>query len=374
MKIKFLDIPAINRPYHDEFHAALQAALDKGSFILGEEVRAFEKEYAGFIGTDHCTGVANGLDALRLVFKAYIQLGLMKPGDEVIVPANTYIASMLAISENGLIPIFVEPNINSYNIDPEHVARAITDKTKAIMIVHLYGQNAMNQELYDIAKRHDLLIVEDNAQAHGTEYQGRKTGSLGDAAGHSFYPGKLLGALGDGGAVTTNDQKLAKMIQAIGNYGSEVKYVHNYKGLNSRLDEIQAAFLRIKLPHLEKENDVRREIAAYFSEHIDPDKFILPKLTDASQDIRTNKTHSWHLYVIRHPERDRLQKYLFENGVETIIHYPTPPHKQKAYREYAHLDLPITERIHREVLSLPISPVQSLEQTQKIVEILNRFE
>jgi dTDP-4-amino-4,6-dideoxygalactose transaminase len=242
------------------------------------------------------------------------------------------------------------------------------------MIVHLYGQNAMNQELYDIAKRHDLLIVEDNAQAHGTEYQGRKTGSLGDAAGHSFYPGKLLGALGDGGAVTTNDQKLAKMIQAIGNYGSEVKYVHNYKGLNSRLDEIQAAFLRIKLPHLEKENDVRREIAAYFSEHIDPDKFILPKLTDASQDIRTNKTHSWHLYVIRHPERDRLQKYLFENGVETIIHYPTPPHKQKAYREYAHLDLPITERIHREVLSLPISPVQSLEQTQKIVEILNRFE
>jgi dTDP-4-amino-4,6-dideoxygalactose transaminase len=374
MKIKFLDIPAINRPYHDKFHAALQAVLEKGSFILGEEVRAFEKEYASFIGTDCCVGVANGLDALRLIFKAYIQLGLIKPGDEVIVPANTYIASMLAISENGLIPVFVEPNINSYNIDPEHVAQAITERTKAIMIVHLYGQNAMNQDLYDIAKRHDLLIVEDNAQAHGTEYQGRKTGSLSDAAGHSFYPGKLLGALGDGGAVTTNDHELARTIQAIGNYGSEIKYVHNYKGLNSRLDEIQAAFLRIKLPHLEKDNSIRREIAAYFSEHIDPNKFILPKLTDASQGIRTNKTHSWHLYVIRHPERDRLQKYLFENGVETIIHYPTPPHKQRAYQEYAHLDLPITERIHREVLSLPISPVQSLEQTQKIVEILNRFE
>lgn len=374
MKIKFLDIPAINRPYHDEFHAALQVALDKGSFILGEEVRAFEKEYASFIGVDYCVGVANGLDALRLIFKAYIQLGVMAPGDVVIVPANTYIASMLAISENGLIPIFVEPNINSYNIDPEHVAQAITAKTKAIMIVHLYGQNAMNQELYDIARQHNLLIVEDNAQAHGTEYQGRKTGSLGDAAGHSFYPGKLLGALGDGGAVTTNDHRLAKMIQAIGNYGSEVKYVHNYKGLNSRLDEIQAAFLRIKLPHLEKENNVRREIAAYFAEHIDPDKFILPKLTDTSQDILSNKTHSWHLYVIRHPERYRLQKYLFENGIETIIHYPTPPHKQKAYQEHAHLSLPITERIHKEVLSLPISPVQSLEQTQTIVEILNRFE
>jgi len=374
MKIKFLDIPAINRPYHDEFHAALQVALDKGSFILGEEVRAFEKEYASFIGVDYCVGVANGLDALRLIFKAYIQLGVMAPGDVVIVPANTYIASMLAISENGLIPIFVEPNINSYNIDPEHVAQAITAKTKAIMIVHLYGQNAMNQELYNIARQHNLLIVEDNAQAHGTEYQGRKTGSLGDAAGHSFYPGKLLGALGDGGAVTTNDHRLAKMIQAIGNYGSEVKYVHNYKGLNSRLDEIQAAFLRIKLPHLEKENNVRREIAAYFAEHIDHDKFILPKLTDTSQDILSNKTHSWHLYVIRHPERYRLQKYLFENGIETIIHYPTPPHKQKAYQEHAHLSLPITERIHKEVLSLPISPVQSLEQTQTIVEILNRFE
>jgi dTDP-4-amino-4,6-dideoxygalactose transaminase len=374
MKIKFLDIPAINQPYHDEFHAALQVALDKGSFILGEEVRAFENEYASFIGTDCCIGVANGLDALRLIFKAYIQLGVMAPGDEVIVPANTYIASMLAISENGLIPIFVEPDINSYNIGPEHVIRAITEKTKAIMVVHLYGQNAMNQELYDIAKRHDLLIVEDNAQAHGTEYQGRKTGSLGDAAGHSFYPGKLLGALGDGGAVTTNNYELAKMIQAIGNYGSEIKYVHNYKGLNSRLDEVQAAFLRIKLPHLEKENSIRREIAAYFSEHIDPGMFILPKLTDTSQDIRTNMTHSWHLYVIRHPERDRLQKYLFKNGVETIIHYPTPPHKQKAYQEYAHLDLPITERIHKEVLSLPISPVQSIEQTQKIVEILNSFE
>lgn len=374
MKIKFLDIPAINRPYHDEFHAALQVALDKGSFILGEEVRAFEKEYASFIGVDYCVGVANGLDALRLIFKAYIQLGVMAPGDEVIVPANTYIASMLAISENGLIPIFVEPNINSYNIDPEHVAQAITAKTKAIMIVHLYGQNAMNQELYNIARQHNLLIVEDNAQAHGTEYQGRKTGSLGDAAGHSFYPGKLLGALGDGGAVTTNDHRLAKMIQAIGNYGSEVKYVHIYKGLNSRLDEIQAAFLRIKLPHLEKENNVRREIAAYFAEHIDPDKFILPKLTDTSQDILSSKTHSWHLYVIRHPERYRLQKYLFENGIETIIHYPTPPHKQKAYQEHAHLSLPITESIHREVLSLPISPVQSFKHTQKIVEILNRFE
>ena len=373
MKIRFLDIPAINSPYQVLFQAVMQSLLTNGSFILGEELAAFEREYADYIGCKYCIGSANGLDALRMIFRAYLEMDVLELGDEVLVPANTYIASMLAISENGLKPVFVEPILDSYNIDPEAVVQAITDKTRAIMVVHLYGQNAINKDIYNIAKKHNLLIIEDNAQAHGTEYNGRKTGSLGDAAGHSFYPGKLLGALGDGGAVTTNDLQLAKMIKALGNYGSEQKYVHNYKGLNSRLDEIQAAFLRIKLPHLETDNSIRREIAAYYSENIDPGKFILPCLVDTSEPIASNKSHSWHLYVLRHPERARLQRYLSENGVETLIHYPTPPHKQKAYKEYSQLSLPITEKIHKEVISLPISQVQSFEHTQKIVDILNRF-
>jgi len=371
--IKFLDIAKINQKYKIDFLNMVLKVIDKGQLILGDEVQAFEKEYTEYIGTDYCIGVGNGLDALRLIFRAYLELGVFKPDDEIIVPANTYIASILAISDNHLKPILVEPNLETYNINPDNLEKAITSKTKAILIVHLYGQNALTDKIFEIAKKYDLKIIEDNAQAHGAMYKGKRTGSLGEAAGHSFYPGKILGALGDGGAVTTNNKYLADVIRALGNYGSSKKYVHNFKGLNSRLDELQAAFLRIKLPYLESDNKVRRNIAAYYSEHLNSNKFILPKLIDNSQSIINNLSHVWHLYVIRHPERDRLQKYLLDNGVETIIHYPIPPHKQKAYSEYSHLSLPITEKIHNEVLSLPISQVQTIDDTKKIVGILNKF-
>jgi len=371
--IKFLDIAKINQKYKIDFLNMVSKVIDKGQLILGDEVQAFEKEYTEYIGTNYCIGVGNGLDALRLIFRAYLELGVFKPDDEIIVPANTYIASILAISDNHLKPILVEPNLETYNINPDSIEKAITSKTKAILIVHLYGQNALTDKIFEIAKKYDLKIIEDNAQAHGAMYKGKRTGSLGEAAGHSFYPGKILGALGDGGAVTTNNKYLADVIRALGNYGSSQKYVHNFKGLNSRLDELQAAFLRIKLPYLESDNKVRRNIAAYYSEQLDPDKFILPKLIDNSQSIINNLSHSWHLYVIRHSERDRLQKYLLDNGVETIIHYPIPPHKQKAYSEYSYLSLPITEKIHNEVLSLPISQVQTIDDTKKIVGILNKF-
>jgi len=371
--IKFLDIAKINQKYKIDFLSMVSNVIGKRQLILGDEVQAFEKEYSEYIGTDYCIGVGNGLDALRLIFRAYLELGVFKPDDEIIVPANTYIASILAISDNHLKPILVEPNLETYNINPDSIEKAITSKTKAILIVHLYGQNALTEKIFEIANKYDLKIIEDNAQAHGAMYKGKRTGSLGEAAGHSFYPGKILGALGDGGAVTTNNKYLADVIRALGNYGSSKKYVHNFKGLNSRLDELQAAFLRIKLPYLESDNKVRRNIAAYYSEQLDPDKFILPKLIDNSQSIINNLSHVWHLYVIRHPERDRLQKYLLDNGVETIIHYPIPPHKQKAYSEYSHLSLPITEKIHNEVLSLPISQVQTIDDTKKIVGILNKF-
>lgn len=371
--IKFLDIALINNTHTETLAKSFERILQKGRFVLGDELTDFETEYSRFLGSDYCVGVANGLDALRLIIRAYIELGVLKYGDEVIVPANTYIASILAISENGLNPVLVEPDVSTYNIDPNKIEQSITQRTKALMIVHLYGQNAMTEQIGDLLKSHNLILIEDNAQAHGAIYKGKRTGSLGDAAGHSFYPGKLLGALGDGGAVTTDNEELASMVRAIGNYGSSEKYVHDLKGLNSRLDELQAAFLRVKLPYLDQDNQVRREIASYYSEYLDSDKFILPRLKEVSKPIICNESHVWHLYVIRHPERDRLQKYLFDNGIETIIHYPTPPHKQKAYPEFSHLSLPITEKIHREVLSLPISPVQSQADTQRIVKIMNDF-
>jgi len=373
MVYSFLDISKINIRFKKDMLHKFRSIIIDGQYILGNELREFEKDYSKYIGTNYCIGVGNGLDALRLIFRAYLELGVFKPDDEIIVPANTYIASILAISDNHLKPILVEPNLETYNINPDNIEKAITSKTKAILIVHLYGQNALTEKIFEIANKYDLKIIEDNAQAHGAMYKGKRTGSLGEAAGHSFYPGKILGALGDGGAVTTNNKYLADVIRTLGNYGSSQKYVHNFKGLNSRLDELQAAFLRIKLPYLESDNKVRRNIAAYYSEQLDPDKFILPKLIDNSQSIINNLSHVWHLYVIRHPERDRLQKYLLDNGVETIIHYPIPPHKQKAYSEYSYLSLPITEKIHNEVLSLPISQVQTIDDTKKIVGILNKF-
>jgi len=371
--VKFLDIAKINQQYKNDFLKIVSKTIDSGQLILGEEVQAFEKKYAEYIGTNYCIGVGNGLDALRLIFRAYLELGVLKQDDEIIVPANTYIASILAISENHLKPILVDPNLDTYNTDPDNIEKAITSKTKAILLVHLYGQNAFTDKIAEIANKYNLKIIEDNAQAHGAMYKSKKTGSLGEVSGHSFYPGKLLGALGDGGAVTTNNKDLADVIRALGNYGSSQKYIHNYKGLNSRLDELQAGFLRIKLLHLEEEINYRRKLAAYYSNHLDPDKFILPKLIDNSKPIIDNVTHSWHLYVIRHPERDRLQKYLYSKGIESIIHYPIPPHKQKAYQEFSYLSLPVTEKISKEVLSLPISQVQTVEDTERIVRILNEF-
>ena len=373
MIYNFLDIAKINIRFEKEMLYKFRNMITEGQYILGSELSAFESDYSKYIGTKYCIGVGNGLDALRLIFRAFIEMGIINIGDEVIIPANTYIASILAVTENGLKPVFVEPDINTYNIDPDLIEQAINKKTKAIMIVHLYGQNSMTKKISELAKSYNLKLIEDNAQSHGTIFHGKRTGSLGDAAGHSFYPGKLLGALGDGGAVTTDDDELAYIIKSIRNYGSGKKYIHNYKGLNSRLDELQAAFLRIKLPYLDSDNQVRRKIASYYSDHLNSEKFILPKLIDNSQPIINNLSHSWHLYVIRCPERDRLQKYLLDKGIETIIHYPIPPHKQKAYQEFSHLSLPVTEKISKEVLSLPISQVQTVEDTKRIVKILNEF-
>jgi dTDP-4-amino-4,6-dideoxygalactose transaminase len=335
-------------------------------------VKTFEENLSKYIGTKHAIGVANGLDALRLIFRAYIELGFMQKGDEVIVPANTYIASVLALSDNGLVPVLVEPDWNTYNIDISKIEEKITSKTKAILIVHLYGKIVFSEELKAIAQKHQLKIVEDNAQAIGAVWNGIKSGNLGDAAGFSFYPGKNLGALGDAGAVTTNEDELAKTIRAIANYGSNQKYVNIYQGLNSRLDEIQAAVLDVKLKYIDQENDRRREIANYYLENIKNDKLILPFLIRHSSFV-IEKDHVWHLFVIRTSEREKLQNYLTENGVQTLIHYPIPPHKQEAYKEMNHLSFPITEKIHEEVLSLPISPVMSDEEVKEVVDVMNNF-
>jgi dTDP-4-amino-4,6-dideoxygalactose transaminase len=322
--------------------------------------------------------VANGLDALRLILKAYIEMGIMAEGDEVIVPANTYIASVLAITDNRLKPVLVEPDINTYNLDISLIEQHITARTKAIMVVHLYGQVCWSEELETIAKKYKLKIIEDNAQAIGAEYTGgsqsltyiQKTGSLGDAAGFSFYPGKNLGALGDAGAVTTNDDELATTIRALGNYGSKQKYVNEYQGLNSRLDELQAALLDVKLRYIDADNQRRREIAQYYIENIKNDKVILPSY---SPNRGLGGSHVFHLFVIRCTNRDRLQQYLTNNGIQTLIHYPIPPHKQGAYKQMNNVTFPITEQIHSEVLSLPISPVMEWEEVERVVEVINSF-
>lgn len=365
--IKFLDLQKINLQYQEELEEKLLETYRSGWYLLGNEVKNFEKNLASYIGSPNAVGVANGLDALRLIFKAYLELGQLKVGDEIIVPANTYIASLLAITDNRLKPVFVEPNIENYNLDIAKIQALITPKTKAIMVVHLYGQVCWSKELEALAKKHNLKIIEDNAQAIGAEWNSIKTGNLCDAAGFSFYPGKNLGALGDGGAVTCKDSLLAKTIRSLANYGSEEKYINKYQGLNSRLDEIQAGVLDVKLKYLDQDNDKRRTIAEKYCAEITNSKITLPELPANS------KEHVWHLFVIRTDKRDNLQKYLLENGIQTLIHYPIPPHKQRAYKYYNHLSFPITEQIHDQVLSLPISPVMEDEEIEQVIEIINQF-
>lgn len=360
--IKFLDLKKINNRYREEIASRIKDILDKGWYLQGEENENFTKNFANFCGTKFALGVANGLDALNLIIKAY---GFGN-GDEIIVPANTYIATILAISENGCIPILVEPDIKTYNINPDSIEEKITTKTKAIMVVHLYGQAVQMEKIWKLAKKYNLKIIEDSAQAHGAIYQENRTGNLGDASGFSFYPGKNLGCIGDGGAVTTNDEELFNKIKAIANYGSDRKYHHIYKGVNSRLDEIQAAVLDIKLNHLDSDNNKRREISKYYRENIKNSKIILPETYD-------EKSHVWHIFAVRTQNRDEFQKYLTEKGIQTIIHYPTPPHKQGAYKEWNNLSFPITEEIHNTILSLPISPVMTDSEIEKVVEVVNEF-
>lgn len=360
--IKFLDLKKINNRYREEIDSRIKNILDKGWYLQGEENENFTKNFANFCGTKFALGVANGLDALNLIIKAY---GFGN-GDEIIVPANTYIATILAISENGCIPILVEPDIKTYNINPDSIEEKITTKTKAIMVVHLYGQAVQMEKIWKIAKKYNLKIIEDSAQAHGAIYQENRTGNLGDASGFSFYPGKNLGCIGDGGAVTTNDEELFNKIKAIANYGSDRKYHHIYKGVNSRLDEIQAAVLDIKLKHLDSDNNKRREISKYYRENIKNSKIILPETYD-------EKSHVWHIFAVRTQNRDEFQKYLTEKGIQTIIHYPTPPHKQRAYKEWNNLSFPITEEIHNTILSLPISPVMTDSEIEKVVEVVNEY-
>lgn len=366
--IKFLDLQKINLAHQQEIEEKLLKTFRSGWYLLGNEVKTFEESLSRYIGAKYAIGVANGLDALRLILRAYIELGIMQKGDEIIVPANTYIASVLAISDNGLIPIFVEPDLDNFNLDINKIQEKLTPKTKGIMIVHLYGRVIFSDELKNIARINNLKIIEDNAQAIGAEYNGIKTGNLGDASGFSFYPGKNLGALGDAGAVTTNDKDLANTIRTLANYGSSEKYVNIYQGLNSRLDEIQAAVLDVKLKYIDIENQRRKDIAKRYISEIKNSNIILPSFPD------NEKEDVWHLFVIRTLERQKLQTYLTEKGIQTLIHYPIPPHQQLAYKEMNKLSYPITEKIHSQVLSLPISPVMDEKDVDTIILILNSYQ
>ena len=370
--IKFLDLKSINNSFEPELSEAVNRVLDSGWYLLGNETKAFEKEYAEYTGTKHCIAVGNGLDALRLILKAYMTLGTMEEGDEIIVPANTYIASILSITDNRLKPVLVEPDIDTYNLDPQKIEEKITSRTKGILLVHLYGQNAMRAGIQHLVDKYDLKLLEDNAQAAGGYWENKRTGSLGHAAGHSFYPGKNLGALGDGGAVTTDDEELADTIRTLANYGSRKKYVNDYQGLNSRLDELHAAVLRVKLKRLDADNARRSELAKLYIENITNEKIVLPVTKDFFKtENTTNPVHVWHLFVIRHAERDKLQQHLADKGIQTLIHYPIPPHKQQAYKAWNKLSFPVTEKIHNEVLSLPISQVMNTIEIQQVVEVLN---
>jgi dTDP-4-amino-4,6-dideoxygalactose transaminase len=369
--IPFLDLKGINAQYREELIKAASRVIDSGWYIQGQEVKAFEQEFAEYCGAKYCIGVANGLDALILILRAYKELGKLKEGDEVIVPANTYIASILAISENRLTPVLVEPDERAYNLSPSLIEKVITPKTKAILAVHLYGQLADMQAINDIADKHHLLVIEDAAQAHGASVNGRKAGNWGHASGFSFYPGKNLGALGDAGAVTTSDDQLAQTIRALGNYGSHKRYENIYQGVNSRLDEMQAAFLRIKLKYLDAETRRRREIAIAYAQGINNPEVLLPISSEAS--LATLDSHAFHLFVIRTKQREKLQAYLAKVEVQTLIHYPIAPHHQKAYQSWSDLSLPATEAIHNEVLSLPISSIMTDEQVENIIDLINYF-
>jgi len=361
--IKFLDLHKINERFRRELDDAAMRVLDSGWYLLGGELERFETDFAAYCGVKHCIGVANGLDALSLIIKAYG----FGSGDEIIVPANTYIASILAISANGCMPVLVEPDWETRLIDVDRIEAEITSKTKAIMVVHLYGRAVEMEKVWEIARKYNLKIIEDSAQAHGAKYKGLRCGNLGDASGFSFYPGKNLGCMGDGGAVTTNDDELATKIRAIRNYGSDYKYHHIYRGTNSRLDEVQAAWLGVKLPHLDEDNAKRRFIAERYIREIKNPIIGLPSLPTVPEE------HVWHVFAVTCSERDRLQKYLEDNGIQTNIHYPIPPHKQGAYVEFDNLKLPITERLHNEILSLPMSPVLTDEEVNIVIDIINRF-
>lgn len=364
--IKFLDLQKVTAKYNDEIHEAVSRVIDGGWYLQGKENEKFEADYARYIGTNYAVGCANGLDALVLIFRAYMELGIFQPGDEVIVPANTYIASILAISENGLKPVLVEPDMKTYQIDDTQIEKVITNRTKAILIVHLYGQCAYTNRIGELCQKYNLKLIEDNAQAHGCKFQNRRTGSLGDAAGHSFYPGKNLGALGDAGAVTTDNEELAKTIRAIANYGSVRKYVFKYVGRNSRLDEIQAAVLDVKLHHLDEDIAIRKQVAKRYIEEIQNPLIVVPQ-------VENWDSHVFHIFPIRCAKRDELQQYLSDKGVQTIIHYPIPPHKQECYKMWNSLSFPITEQIHNEELSLPMSPVMEEWEIEKVIDLLNQF-
>ena len=364
--IKFLDLKNINLQYELELKEAFSRVLNSGWFIMGAELKEFEHNFSKYCGTKHAIGVANGLDALILIIRAYKELGIFKDGDEIIVPSNTYIASILAISANNLVPILIEPDILTYTIDSTLIEERISAKTKAILVVHLYGQLCNMNPIRDIALKYKLKIIEDCAQSHGAKFNNKYAGDLGDAAGFSFYPGKNLGALGDAGAVTTNDDGLADCVKALLNYGSKIKYENLYKGINSRLDELQAALLNVKLKNLNQETKIRKSIANRYINEINNSKIILPKIV-------TQESHVWHLFVIRTNERTNLQQYLTNNNIQTVIHYPIPPHKQEAYRELNYLSFPISEKIHDEVLSLPLSPVMTNEDVNEVIKIINLY-
>ncbi len=364
--ISFLDLGTVNSPYQKELIEASNRVIRSGQYIMGKELEQFESSFASYCTSMYCLGVASGLDALSLILHAYREMGVFQHRDEILVPANTYIASVLAISHNGLTPILTEPSLQNYTIDPYKIEALITSRTKAILVVHLYGQVANMNALRAVAKKYNLKIIEDSAQAHGAIYESQKTGSLGHAGAFSFYPGKNLGALGDGGAITTNDKVLYSTIKALRNYGSHTKYYHHIKGFNSRLDEIQAGFLRVKLKYLDKEISKRQTIARFYCQYITNKHITLPK-------YQNNLSHVWHLFVIRTSKRKQFIRHLLDHGIETMIHYPVAIHHQEAYRELYDLKLPITEKIHNEVVSLPLHSALSHYDIEKIVDAVNSF-
>lgn len=369
ISVKFLDLKGINLQYESELMEAFHRVLHSGWFIKGKELEQFEKDFATYCGVKHCIGVANGLDALILIIEAYKIMGIFKDGDEIIVPSNTYIASVLAISRNNLVPVLAEPDEETFNINPLEVERLITPKTRAVLAVHLYGQTADMQPLQEICAKHNLKLIEDAAQSQGAKYRGIRAGALGDAAGFSFYPGKNLGALGDAGAITTNDDQLAEVILALHNYGSKVKYENLYPGVNSRLDELQAALLKVRLAHLDDENARRNLVAQQYLAEITNPLIKLPVAASYGE-------HIWHIFAIRLKNglRDTFKNYLAEQGIQTVVHYPIPPHKQQAYKELNHLIFPISEAIHNDVISLPMSPVMLPEEIKRVIQVCNDFQ